>query len=344
MAAAAGAAVAGIAATAVVSGCGDDAGTADAGAVDAPARDGGAGIVVAPPDDPSPPVLTPCPMGWVARPREDGTPSCEPFGGAAIAECADGEIQLPSDPACRSLGATCPADGVPTGLPADATIVHVRAGSAAGDGSPTAPFGTIGEAVAAAVDGAVIAIGPGVYDEAIVLTRPVTLWGACTAEVLLTSSVPDAPTRAGVVTVETPGASVKNLSVGESERPALWVAVAGAELAIEAVVVRAADRVGIEIENGAHVDARALVVRDTKAGATGQFGRGIGVQSGASATIGARGSPGTTRRTSSRSETGRASRSRTSLWSRGWRVRRTGATASGCWCFGARAPRSPARS
>ena len=267
-------------------GCGDDASSpSDAGTADAEGdAEPGTGVEVVPPTDPAPPVFTPCPTGWVEQDR-DGVTVCTPFPAGAPAACEAGFVHLPGDPGCVRLGTECAASGLPEDLPGDAAVLFVREGASGGDGTAASPFGTIGEALATAADGAIVAIGTGTYDEALSLVRPVTLWGACPTGVLLTSSVPDAPVRAGVVTVESAGVVLRNLSIGRSERPGVWAAVAGAELQLFDVIVDEADRVAIELEHGARLVADGLIVRDTKPGPTGQFGRGLGAQSGSSASI-----------------------------------------------------------
>lgn len=171
-----------VASLVAASGCGDD-GTAtpiDAGARDAAGSDAAVDAASAP-TPPALPRLTPCPAGWREVPAAppDGVATCEPFPEAA-AGCGPFEVQLPGEPGCRAIGDACPADGAfPEGLPPSATIVYVRAGAPAGDGSLAAPFGTIQAAVDAAPDGAIVAIAGGMYVEAVFVSRPVTLWGGC---------------------------------------------------------------------------------------------------------------------------------------------------------------------
>jgi hypothetical protein len=263
----------------VAAACGDDGASHDAGGDDGAADAGPPRpIDVAPPAEPALPVFTPCPEGWVEQDR-DGVRVCTPYPGGAPDACDDGLVHLPGDPGCRLLGTACPADGMPEGLPPGSTVWYVREG-AAGDGTVATPFGTVSEALAVAGDDDVLAIAPGTYDEALLIGRPLTLWGACPTGVLLTSSIPDGAVRAGVVTIESAGVIVRNLAIGRSARPGVWAAVAGAEVELVDVIVAEADRVGIEVERGAHLTARGLIVRDTKPGATRQFGRGLGAQSG----------------------------------------------------------------
>ena len=267
-------------------GCGDGSTAAgDAGTGDA-AADAGPGVVleVAPPADPAPPVFTPCPAGWAEQDR-DGVTVCTPFPSGAPDACEDGFAHFAGDPGCVRLGTACPAGGLPEDLPAGAAVWFVRAGAIDGDGSATSPFGTIAEALATAEDGAIVAIGTGTYDEALSLARPITLWGACPTGVLLTSTVPDSAIRAGVVTVESAGVVVRNLTIGRSARPGVWAGVASAGAQLIDVIVEEADRVGIEVERGARLVAEGLIVRDTKPGPTAQFGRGLGAQSGSSVEV-----------------------------------------------------------
>ena len=61
------------------------------------------------------------------------------------------------------------------------------------------PFGTVASAMNAATDGDIIALAKGTFTEEVNLRNGVTLWGACVAETVLTSSI--AELGAGVVQV-----------------------------------------------------------------------------------------------------------------------------------------------
>ena len=174
---------------------------------------------------PAPPRLADwtCPAGWLAvpawEPDEDeeaaGDPApprvCEP---PPLPEgCPRGTMPVLGERECRPVGVPCPRGDWPRGLPAGQTVLHVRPGAVGGDGSSRdAPLGSLAEAVEAAPDGAVVALAQGIYREAVVLRRPVTLWGACaTGTVLL---APSAEEETGTIEVTGRGGVVlRNLGV-----------------------------------------------------------------------------------------------------------------------------------
>src|SRR5688572_30778703 len=127
------------------------------------------------------PMMTPCPAGWrEVPPAESGLPAavCEPFpsGGGTI--CAIDQAHFPGTEGCARVGSECSSDEWASDLPSDRTVIYVRPG-AAGNGTRSAPYGSIAAAIAATADGAVIALAKGAYDEAVAIDKAVTLWGAC---------------------------------------------------------------------------------------------------------------------------------------------------------------------
>src|SRR5687767_7702175 len=95
---------------------------------------------------PAPPVFTPCPAGW--REVEGGDVTvCDPWPATGrVSTCAADEAHFPGEPGCARIGTACPAGDWPEGLPAGASILHVRPGApAGGDGSQAAPYATIAE-------------------------------------------------------------------------------------------------------------------------------------------------------------------------------------------------------
>jgi hypothetical protein len=261
-------------------GCGDgEASPADAGA-DAGGDGTIAGLEIVAPAEPAAPVLGPCPTGW-SEIELGGVDVCTPYPATgAPAACEDGFVHLPGDPGCVRFGSECPADGVPAGLPKVVSVLFVRAGASGGDGSAARPFGSIGEALGVAAAGAVVAIAPGTYDEALRLERPVTLWGACPAGVVLTSSATSAALDSGVVTVESSGVTLRNLAIAGAARAGVWATVAGARVEVLDVIIEEVTVIGIAVEQGAQLVADGLIVRGTRPGPGGQFGRGLGAETG----------------------------------------------------------------
>lgn len=226
----------------------DDAGPApDAGAADA-----GPGAPPAP-ADPALPSLTPCAEGWREVVAEGSDVAhCDPWPEGGRLDCPDGEAHFVGEPACRRIGPECPADGVPAGAPPDA--IHVRAGETGGDGSRGAPYGTIAEAIAAAPDGATVAIAPGTYEERLVVDRPMTLLGACTDAVITTS---------GLGTVLSPRADpveLRNLSVRGGT---VGIEGRGGTAVVRDVIIEGATSVALRATLGGAMDAQSVWIRDT---------------------------------------------------------------------------------
>lgn len=133
------------------------------------------------------PELGPCPEGWREVEHDAGVMMCDPWpeGGPIECDLVDSAHFL-GEAGCTQLGESCPEGDWSEDLPPDAPIVFVREGAdGVGAGSREDPFGTLSEAVDAAQPGAVIAIAKGRYDERVVITTDVSLWGACVAETVL---------------------------------------------------------------------------------------------------------------------------------------------------------------
>lgn len=123
-----------------------------------------------------------CSPGFVAA--GDG---CEPV--LPGEPCAAGWMAIPGEQNCREVTPCAP--GTWGNIPVDGATEHVDAAYAGGmsDGSATNPWITIGDAVAAAAPGAVVAIAAGSYVENVLVTgKPVRLWGVCPARVEIRAS------------------------------------------------------------------------------------------------------------------------------------------------------------
>ncbi len=171
--------------------CGDDAMPGEDASVDA---DAPSAFAPEPPIEPMPPgapmpVLLPawdCPTGWRAIELEGGAPACDPFPASGRADCAANEAHLPGRPGCERIAPRCGEVAIPSGA------IHVRAGATSGDGSAASPFGTIGQALAAASAGGTIYVDAGSYPEALRIERAVTIVGRCPDEVSI--ELPDVRT------------------------------------------------------------------------------------------------------------------------------------------------------
>jgi hypothetical protein len=244
---------------------------------DAGPGDGAPGHEPTPPTVPEPSRMTPCPDGWreVEDPYDPQMATCDPWPEGGPLPCAIDEAHFPGRPSCERIGTSCPAGDWAEDIPPDASIVYVLAGApAGGDGTPAAPFGSIRDAIVAAPSDAVVAISKGTFDEAVVVTRPLTLWGACVAETVLAPSTASDDTATIRLTTRA-GATVRNLQI-TGPRPGVHVLVRSS---LEAVLVRAASVVGISV--GADLAATDLIVRDTGARSDRHVGYGLEVGGGA---------------------------------------------------------------
>ncbi len=233
-----------------------------------------------PPAPPAAPGLASCPMGWREVADETGLVTCDPWPETGRRDdCAFDEAHFPGTPGCARVGTACPSDGWPEGLPSDRPIVFVDDDAApGGDGtSRDGALATIGDALARAADGAVIALAVGRYDEAVMLTGSRTLWGACVGGTRLTSSAP--ADDLFVVHVVGAGATMRNLGIDAPERAGIGLS-SGAAL-VEDVVVSQARTAAIWAWIGA-AELQRIVVRATRPRSSdGQRGRGLVVSGGA---------------------------------------------------------------
>jgi len=96
--------------------------------------------------------------------------------------CAPGTLAVPGDTSCKPV-APC-GEGTWGDIPTDEATEYVD-GSYRGsdsDGTQSAPWPTIQQAIDAAAPGAVVAVAAGDYQEdVLLLTKPVQLWGVCPA-------------------------------------------------------------------------------------------------------------------------------------------------------------------
>ncbi|MCB9591180.1 MAG: hypothetical protein H6719_00490 [Sandaracinaceae bacterium] len=210
------------------------------------------------------PRLTPCAAGWREVRSPEGLTWCDPTPEEGVPACSASEAFYVGAEGCEPIGTPCSTAPFPE-VPARAAVLYVRARAPShGDGSaPGAPLATLGEALAVAPDGAVIALGAGVYDEDVTIDRPVTILGTCSTGSVLTSSRPS-ETLAGVE-VRAAGVVLRDLGLLDARRTALRVAGAEASATVQGILLRGATGVGVIVEDGS-LEATELVVRDVAAG------------------------------------------------------------------------------
>jgi hypothetical protein len=257
-------------ASVVLIACGDDAGPGDGGdgGVDSTMPDDG----VADPMPPAPPVLTPCPMGTVETPRAGAPTECWPIAEPA---CTGDEVRFFGDTACALPGSACAGDfpAAPAG-----GGVYVLAGSTGGDGTESAPLGTIAAGIAAAGRGGTVLVGRGTYEEIIFVDRDVEIRGLCPSETILTTATPD--TVNGVVNVTAGSVTLVGLSVRAPARGGITVTTRS-EATLRDVIVDGASSFGVYFDLQATGTVDGLVVRNVDSALDGRFGDGLVVDTGA---------------------------------------------------------------
>lgn len=158
-----------------------------------------------PPVPPEPPRMI-CPDGWSkgAARGPDDVDVCEPYRGTRVADdCPLGQQHLPGTDGCAPMGTACPT-GTFGDAPPDA--VFVQPGAVGGNGTSVSPYGLLADALAAAPDGATIALARGRFSERAILDRPVTLRGAC-----IEDSVVDGPGT--TFTITSTAVAIENLRI-----------------------------------------------------------------------------------------------------------------------------------
>jgi hypothetical protein len=256
-----------------------------------------------------------CPAGTLAL--EDG--SCQPAG-MTPSMCGDGFVH-DGNRRCESI---LPADACPTGLMAlpgetecrpvmdcgsgkwgaiavDTATQYVdQVFTGASDGSASAPWTTIGEAVAAASAGGLVAVAAGSYlEDVIIEDKPVRVHGVCPAAVeLVGTGVETAALHilSGADGSEVMGLAIRGSDMGlfqaGSERVALerlWVhdnATQGIKVrndfgatsvTIAGSLIEANGELGVQV-GGVVATIETTVVRGTLLDAQGEFGNGIVIQ------------------------------------------------------------------
>jgi len=243
-------------------------------------------FVIAEPEPPAPPVFTPCPEGWrEVIDEESGLVTCDPWPEGGPHECGDDEAHFPGEPMCSRIGTACPEGDWAEDLPTDVEVLYVLAGAGdGGDGTRESPYGSIAEAVEAASSGTVVAVGKGIYDEAVNLPSGVILHGACVAETLVSPSEPSE--EFGTVNVEGRNTGVRNLRVSGRRIGVMLSGGPAFSIHLEDLLVEGAEVLGLLVTLGGSLSGRTMVVRDMLSRQSDDsLGRGLNVESGAKATV-----------------------------------------------------------
>lgn len=216
----------------------------------------------------NPVMMTPCPAGW-AEDERDGVTTCEPWPDGRK-RCPPDEAQFPGTVACARIGTSCPADGWPEGVGANA--VFVRASTvAAGSGTRADPFGSIGLALAGTTGPVEIALATGVYDEVVELRDAVTIVGACPAETIVHPSTQDTP---AAIRVRGNDVVLRNFRIS-GERVGVDIDDAAAGMLADAMIFDGTRGGAFQLRNVSQATLRNSSIRNTRPAPDGRFGRGL---------------------------------------------------------------------
>ncbi len=240
------------------------------------------GATVAAPMAPAPPVLTPCPDGWRTVMTAPDEPSvCEPWPASGYQSCPAGQAHMPGTPGCAAVGDACPSGTFRDDVPAGAHVLYVQAGAAAGgDGSEALPFRAIADATAVATPGTIIALSAGDYDEAVVLSDGVELWGACPEQTHLTLTMPG--TATATIAMRGANTALRDVFVSGAKD---GIDVDSGTATITGVAIEHATRVALEVWGGSTATIDDVVMRDTELDPADHITAwGLSVDGGATAT------------------------------------------------------------
>lgn len=159
-------------------------------------------------------------------------------------------------PACSSSSAdgegTCSPGAYPPAPSGATSVVHVSSACTGGDGSATAPYGSLTAGLAAAPEGAVLLVAPGTYKENVVIRKPVTIVGTTDAS---------KAELAGIIL--------------QAPAPYALVANGAGAVVVRGVRVAGATGVGIWATGATTLDVEGSAVEDTKASADAAGGFGV---------------------------------------------------------------------
>ncbi len=202
--------------------------------------------IPAPPVEASPPVLTPCPSGWVTiAPQNEGdVDECAPWQTAQT--CPTDQMQVPGEGECNPIGGLCGPDGWPEELPNSGSVYFVRANAGAGgSGTRASPFGSLSAIPTTDTGTVVIALAPGSYAAPASWPARVDIRGSCTSEVTMQGGlrVFAQAMRVQDVKIEAPvrlarGASLRLQGVHVLGQQSPLVVVQGSRLDLDRVLVQ----------------------------------------------------------------------------------------------------------
>lgn len=231
-----------------------------------------------------------CGAGFVG----DGEGGCEPVRPAT--SCADGALALLGQDACQEIRHCGAAPWGNVSISPGAVFVDASYAGGPSDGSASAPFVTIGEALAVLPPGGQILLAQGTYAERINLSQPVIISGRCPSLVTIQGVTHFGQGQPGVLFSE--GASGSVLQGVRVTGPGHGVVLNQAvDVRIQEVEVLRPEGYGVLLQRGARAEMRRVkvkgartaglilyggllqaedtVVSDTDPSADGAYGRGV---------------------------------------------------------------------
>jgi hypothetical protein len=220
--------------------------------------------------------------------------------------CAPGTMALPGEEACRPV-MPC-GEGKWGDLPVDGNTVFVDGSYAGGDGdgSEQKPWPTIGEAVAAAAPGALVAVAAGSYAENVLIRfKPLRIWGVCPDLVEVVSiaepAIPCPPTAIcvldgadgtevgglslrgvgyGLVVVGSSDVLVDRVRVNDNAERGLYTedSLGPTSVTLRGSLVESNRDIGVSVNAGAFVMEDSAIVGTLPNALNLAFGRGLNVQ------------------------------------------------------------------
>lgn len=150
-----------------------------------------------------PPVLHSwtCPTDWTSIPVVLPTLDTFSFCGPTLGDsCEPGHAAFMNAATCEPIGPACPTDAfrsessIRAAAPNANGDIHYVAVGGSGTGSPTDPFGSIADALAAAQLGDILTLGQGSFEMPETLDSSVAIVGNCVAQTTITTTDSAAPT------------------------------------------------------------------------------------------------------------------------------------------------------
>ncbi|MGF1469296.1 MAG: hypothetical protein ACFCGT_24520 [Sandaracinaceae bacterium] len=231
-------------------------------------------------DDGVPPIGWDCPEGW-REVTEGGVTTCDPYPEGGALDCPEGDAHFPGEAGCAPIGRACGDGPFPEvdDLEASAVVFVSEAATTSGDGSRGAPFRRLAGGLDRARSGDTLVLASGTYVVDRAWPDGVSLRGRCARQTVLTAG--DDSERAAVLDIGRHDAPIRVESVGLGPAPVAGIRVRrpGAVVSLAGVEVKEVTGApaAVLVTSAARVEARSILVRDTRAALDGDGGIGLSV-------------------------------------------------------------------